>query len=277
MDGIKLSRGGPTLSHLFIADDSLVFLRTTNQKCRSFLNLLDGYCTPSGQQVNYSKSSIYLSPNASPELEAEIGVALRINPTTDPGVSLGIPAIRGISKKDARGYICDKIQKMVHGCKASSLTMAGREVLIKSVPLAIPAYLLSCVKFLSSTCKAINGDWGSHDDGGNKIYWKSWEHLCLSKSDAGMGFRDIETFNVAVLAKQCWILWNNPYAIWAVIVKSCYYWAFSSLGKKSLPAHSSHQIDTHVWKTTWKIDVVPKIRNFLWRVVSNAMIHPYQI
>ncbi|CAL2264883.1 unnamed protein product [Prunus armeniaca] len=69
--------------------------------CRSFLNLLDGYCTASGQQVNYSKSFIYLSPNASPELEAEIGVALRINPTTDPGVYLGIPANRGISKKEA--------------------------------------------------------------------------------------------------------------------------------------------------------------------------------
>lgn len=165
--------------------------------------------------MNYSKSSIYLSPNASPELGAEIGVALRINPTTDPGVYLGIPAIQGRSKKEALGYICNKIQKMVHGGKASSLTMAGREVLIKSVALATPAYLMSCFKFPSSTCKAINGDlsrfwWGSHDDGGNKIYWKSWEHLCLSKSDGGMGFRDIETFNLAVLAMQCWILWKNP-------------------------------------------------------------------
>ncbi|KAI5322625.1 hypothetical protein L3X38_031697 [Prunus dulcis] len=109
--------------HFIITDnDSLVFLRATSQNCRSFLNLLDGYCTASGQQVNYSKSSIYLSPNASPELGAEIGVALRINPTTDPGVYLGIPAIRGRSKKEAVGYICDKIQKMVHG-------MVGKPVL----------------------------------------------------------------------------------------------------------------------------------------------------
>lgn len=161
--------------------------------------------------MNYSKSSIYLSPNASPELEAEIGVSSWDQPNHRSWRLPWDPSNLGQIKKESSRYICDRIQKMVHGWKASSLTMAGSEVLIKSVALAIPTYLRSCFKFPSSTCKAINGNpsrfwWGLHDNRGNKIYWKSWEHISLSESDGGMGFRDIETFTLAVLANQCWRL-----------------------------------------------------------------------
>lgn len=36
--------------------------------------------------------------------------------------------------------------------------MASREVLIKSVAMAIPTYPMSCFKFPSTTCKQINSD-----------------------------------------------------------------------------------------------------------------------
>lgn len=36
-------------------------------------------------------------------------------------------------------------------------------------------------------------------------------------------------------------------------------------------AHSSHRVNTIVWKTIWSIDVPPKIMNFLWRILVNAL------
>jgi hypothetical protein len=38
-----------------------------------------------------------------------------------------------------------------------------------------------------------------------------------------MGFRDFHSFNKALLAKQCWRLWNQPDSLVSQIMKAKYY------------------------------------------------------
>jgi hypothetical protein len=100
--------------------------------------------------------------------------------------------------------------------------MVGKEVLIKSV-----AQAMSCFKLPRGLCEHINSlirnfYWGSKK-GSKEVHWVSWEVICQPKFAGGLGFRDIENFNLALLARQAWRLLLNPESLSARILKAVYY------------------------------------------------------
>ncbi|XP_019091167.1 PREDICTED: uncharacterized protein LOC104744108 [Camelina sativa] len=47
--------------------------------------------------------------------------------------------------------------------------------------------------------------------------------MARSKSESGMGFRDIEHFNLALLGKQVWRIMQHPYCLMAWMLKARYF------------------------------------------------------
>ncbi|XP_028063364.1 uncharacterized protein LOC114266637 [Camellia sinensis] len=64
--------------------------------------------------------------------------------------------------------------------------------------------------------------WGQKEEA-RKIHWTNWKHLCKSKLRGGMGFRCLNEFNTAMLAKQCWRLVQQPHSLIARVLKAKYF------------------------------------------------------
>ncbi|XP_062018094.1 uncharacterized mitochondrial protein AtMg00310-like [Rosa rugosa] len=143
----------------------------------------------------------------------------------NPGSYLGLPTIWGRSKVYALAYVKDNIAKKILGWNNSHLSQAGKEIMIKSVAMAVPAYTMSVFKFPTTLCNKINyalADfwWGSASSPG--IHWKNWGSLSLPKSEGGMGFCGLADFNLAFLAKQGWRILSTSNALWVSVLKSRY-------------------------------------------------------
>ena len=54
--GVSLCNAAPKISHLFFADDSLLFCRANSQECTHILDILKQYEEASGQQINRGKT-----------------------------------------------------------------------------------------------------------------------------------------------------------------------------------------------------------------------------
>lgn len=129
----------------------------------------------------------------------------------------------------------------------------GKEVLLKSIAMALPVYVMSCFRLTKHHCQktmsAMASFGGMNVVTKKKIYWISWDKLCVSKNDGGLGFRDIEDFNQALLAKQAWWLLNEPESLLAKVFKGRYYATSSFLicRKGYHPSYAWHII-LLIWK-----------------------------
>ena len=128
-------------------------------------------------------------------------------------------------------------------------------IVIKYVSQAIPIYTMGCFKLPRALCQNINSMirkfwWGSKK-GERKANLVAWEKVVQPKYMGGMRFRDIQIFNLALLARQAWSLLTKPESLCSKILKAVY---FPSRDLLSVPIGNE---PSNTWRAIWEgIDVL---------------------
>ncbi|XP_013624247.1 PREDICTED: uncharacterized mitochondrial protein AtMg00310-like [Brassica oleracea var. oleracea] len=86
---------------------------------------------------------------------------------------------------------------------------------------------MACFLLPKTVCKKIvsimSEFWWKNKLESRGIYWKSWDHMCKPKANGGLGFKDIEAFNLALLGKQLWRMLSVKDSLFTRVFKSRYF------------------------------------------------------
>ena len=182
--GVSVARNGPQVTHLFFANDSLLFCQAKRAECLEILRILQLYERSSGQKVNMEKSGIFFSSNTSEEDRVMICNTLSIHNEMMNEQYLGMPLLTGKNKSKELRSIKERMQARVNSWNGRMISQAGKAILIQSVGQSIPIYMMSCLLFPKGFIQEINmilaGFWWGDTRRGRKIHWKNWDSLCQS-------------------------------------------------------------------------------------------------
>lgn len=207
------------------ADDSLLFCKATNSACNTLKQIINNFCSLSGQLVNFHKSIIVFSKLITDSRRDTLAGLFNMTKSTSLTRYVGAHFSGFSPNKQDYARIMQKNESRIFLWQTHFLSKVGRTTLIQSNLEALPVYM--CSSFLLPKKTTTN-----HDNSHRHFFWNSnpsnnsipliaWDKVCHPKSSGGLGLRKTNPLNRAFIAKLGWnILTNNN--LWASLMRKKY-------------------------------------------------------
>jgi ribonuclease HI len=142
-------------------------------------------------------------------------------------IYLGAPLF--LSKASVRDFqfLKERLEAKLMGWRSKCLSWAGRCTMIKSVAQALPTYVMSTFELPNKICESMDALnrrfwWKPNNQNGKYMAWNSWDKLCQTKRDGGLGFRKTKEVNMALIAKLSWMVASKRNSICMELLRKKY-------------------------------------------------------
>ncbi|CAH1422484.1 unnamed protein product [Lactuca virosa] len=158
--------------------------------------------------------------------------------------------------------LVEQIKARIQNWKHRALSFAGRLQLINYVLQSLQVYWCSVVLLPKTTIKDLekvfkgflwNG--GDLKKGSAKIAWKM---VCRPKEEGGLGIRNLQTWNEALLSRQIWRLFTATSSLWVDWVKIHHlrkqtFWEVKSKDLEGCSWSNMLSLRDKIWKHIWRV------------------------
>ena len=211
--GFKITPKADKISCLLFTDDSLLFCRTNLESCRHLSILLSKFCQSSGQLINFHKSSLTFSKNATAHGKQIVSSVFNITHQESLGKYLRCPVFNGWPIAATFVDLVKKTASKLQPWKAKHISKAGQVALIQANIESMSAHTMQCFQLPRTTTPDI-------DSISRKFFWKksddshglpmvSWDKICRPKKAGGLSLRKMMAVNSAFLSKLTWKLFHG--------------------------------------------------------------------
>ncbi|GJX72943.1 RNA-directed DNA polymerase, eukaryota, reverse transcriptase zinc-binding domain protein [Tanacetum coccineum] len=221
--GVNVGSPSIHLSHLFYADDVIIFSDWNQQDMDNIIRILNIFYLASGLRININKSNLYGVGVFHSEVD-NMAAGTGCSPSYLPFSYLGLPIGSNMSHISNWKVLIDRFKSRLSGWKANLLSSGGRLTLIKSVLGSLCIYFLSIFKAPEAVIKVLESlrasfFWGASAEN-RKLAWVKWSSILAPLEKGGLGVGSLKAFNLSLLLKWRWHMLKDPSALWVNVLKS---------------------------------------------------------
>ncbi|XP_026399242.1 uncharacterized protein LOC113295103 [Papaver somniferum] len=273
IDPIKPAVASPQISHLFFADDCLLFIKGNRKSVSNLMHIIKKFTSASCQMVNLGNSSVFFNKHMGRESCEEITRMLNMKELDLNEKYLGTNLIIPRSRDKCFDISIQKMQHRLPGWQGKLINQVGRTVQVQSTLSSTVQYQMGIFMLPDKTHKKINQIqrkylWNHKKNKGFNP--KSWSSIWNSKKSGGLGFKDSKKFNIALLTKLAWRLLTPPQDEWVKVLRAIYV-----KNKDLLSEDTSKKNSSWVWQSIkYCLEVVRQY--YIWEIGDGKYVKAFK-
>lgn len=248
------------ITHLCFADDLLIFSRGDIGSVQIIRDVLEEFKGVSGLTPSIPKSTAFMC-NISTHVRNGILGILPFEEGVLPVRYLGVPLIATKLVRSDCMILVDKVQKRISDWRNKFLSFAGRLELINSVLSSMQIYWASVFIIPKSIIGQINRLLRNFlwNGGTPKV---SWAKVCTPKNQGGLGIRNLDLWNVALMSTHLFHIVSNKNNLWVKWIHE------HRLRGRSFWEVKTSQNSSSVWKKLLLLR--PIVRKFFYHQLGDG-------